>query len=155
MVKSGESQYLIGEFESNVVSGHRLSIPAKLRKELGNKIVISKGYEGCLLIVPEQKWETLVEPLVSRSFLDRNLRDTLRFLVGSSFQVILDSQGRFVIPQNLREYTDIKFSESQDKNAIFVGLVNWVEVWSKDKWLQQSKNIELNADSIAQELITQ
>ncbi len=154
MVKSGESQYMIGEFESNIVSGHRLSVPTKLRKQLGNKIVISKGYEGCLLIVPEQKWEVLVEPLTSRPFLDRNLRDTLRFLVGSSFQLALDNQGRFVIPQNLRDYTDIKFSESLEKSAIFIGLVNWVEVWSKERWLQQTKNIELNADSIAQELIT-
>jgi len=155
MVKNGENEYLAGEFESSLISGHRITVPTKLRKILGKKLVLSKGYEGCLIIVSQQKWEELVKPLTQKSFLDRNLRETLRFLVGSSHQISLDAQGRFVVPPVLREYAHLSFTDTKSDSAIFVGLVNWIEIWSKDQWTQQSQHLEQNADAIAQELITE
>lgn len=153
MVKTGESK-LIGEYSGKVVAGHRVALPAGLRKSLGNSFIMTKGYEGCILIVPSTSWEKLIQPMESRSFLDRNARDTLRFLVGSAFEVETDSQGRVVVPETLRKYAETLYSEGKDCEVVFVGLVNWIEIWEKSRWDERNSFIEENADGIAQELIS-
>lgn len=154
MVKTGESAKLIGEYTGKVVAGHRIALPSYLRKKLGEKFVVTKGYEGCLLIVPEQSWEKLIAPMENRSFLDRNARESLRFLVGSAFEMSSDSQGRIVVPETLRKYADTVYSDRKEKEVVFVGLVNWVEVWEKSRWDERAAYLEENADGIAQELIS-
>jgi MraZ protein len=154
MVKTGGDQKLIGEYTSKIVAGHRVSLPSALRKQLGKAFVLTKGYEGCLLIVPTQSWEKLIAPMESRSFLDRNVRDSMRFLVGSAFDATCDTQGRVVVPESLRKYADTEFVEKFDKEVVFVGLMNWIEIWEKKRWATRSEYLETNADSIAQILIS-
>lgn len=154
MVKTGESAKLIGEYSGKVVAGHRVALPAVLRKVLGNSFIMTKGYEGCILIVPSTSWEKLIQPMESRSFLDHNARDTLRFLVGSAFEVATDAQGRVVMPETLRKYAGTLYSDRKDCEIVFVGLVNWIEVWEKSRWEERASFIEENADGIAQELIS-
>jgi len=154
MVKHGEPGKLIGEYVGKVVSGHRVAFPAPLRKILGTSFIVTKGYEGCLLVVPSNSWEKLVQPMDSRSFLDRNARDSLRFLVGSAFEVTGDSQGRVVLPETLRKYADMVFNEKRDTEVVFVGLISWIEVWEKSRWTERAAFLEENADGIAQELIS-
>ena len=154
MVKAGESAKLIGEYSGKVVAGHRVAVPAALRKVLGSEFIMTKGYEGCILVVPSSSWEKLIQPMESRSFLDRNARDSLRFLVGSAFDVATDGQGRVVVPETLRKYAGTLFSEKRDCEVVFVGLVNWIEVWEKTRWEERTAFLEENADGIAQELIS-
>ena len=154
MVKTGDTTKLIGEYSGKVVAGHRVALPAALRKILGNSFVMTKGYEGCILVVPSTSWEKLTEPMESRSFLDRNARETLRFLVGSAFEVSTDAQGRVVMPESLRKYAGTIYTDKKETEVVFVGLVNWVEVWEKKRWEERSMYLEENADAIAQELIT-
>jgi len=154
MVKSGANPKLIGEYTNNLISGHRVVLPSTLRKKLGKSVILTKGYEGCLLLVPASAWENLVSPMQERSFLNRNVRDSLRFLVGSAFEVEADAQGRVVVPEALRKYANTEYVEKQEKEVVFVGLLNWVEVWDKSRWIERSNFVEANADSIASELIS-
>lgn len=154
MVKTGEITQLVGEYTGKVVAGHRVALPANLRKQLGSEFIMTKGYEGCLLVVPTASWQKLIEPMQVRSFLDRNVRDSMRFLVGSAFNLISDAQGRVVVPESLREYSKITYSEKREMEVVFVGLVNWVEIWEKRAWSDRSDYLADNADSIAQELLT-
>lgn len=153
MVKTGEATQLMGEYTGKVVAGHRVALPAQLRKMLGNSFVMTKGYEGCLLIVPTAAWDKLTNPMESRSFLDRNVRDSLRFLVGSAFQISCDQQGRVVVPESLRSYAKIAYTEKKESEVVYVGLINWIEVWDKNAWDDRSTYLEDNADAIAQELL--
>jgi MraZ protein len=153
MVKSGEHQKLIGEYTGKVVAGHRVALPASFRKVIGKEFIVTKGYEGCLLVVPRDSWQKLVEPMEARSFLDRNVRDSLRFLVGSAFDVETDVQGRVVVPESLRTYARLEFTEKKDTSVVFIGLMNWIEVWEKSKWDERNAYLEENADAIAQELL--
>ncbi|MCC7304388.1 cell division/cell wall cluster transcriptional repressor MraZ [bacterium] len=154
MVKSGDNAKLIGEYSGKVVSGHRIALPAALRKLLGSSFIMTKGYEGCILVVPMTSWEKLMEPMESRSFLDRNVRDSLRFLVGSAFEVQGDVQGRVVVPETLRDYAKTQYSDKRETEVVFVGLVNWIEIWEKGRWEERNAYLEENADGIAQELIS-
>jgi MraZ protein len=104
------------------------------------------------LLVPTEKWSVILEPLQKSSFFDRNIRDTLRFLVGSSYTIDTDKQGRIVVPAMLREYSKIAHTQNDSSEVVFVGLVNWAEIWEKSLWEQRLAYVEDNADEIAQEL---
>lgn len=137
---------LIGEYISKVGEKKRVSLPSKFRDELGENLILTRGYEDALIIVNKNKWETIASEVINGSFIDKNIRDTSRFLVGGAKEIDLDSQGRFVIPKSLYEHAQL------NEEIIFVGLVNWVEVWSKDKWDERLEYLKENSDKIAQEI---
>jgi MraZ protein len=137
---------LIGEYTSKVGEKKRVSLPSKFREELGNNLILTRGYEDALIIVNKELWKTIASEVISGSFIDKNIRDTSRFLVGGAKEIELDSQGRFVIPQSLFDHAQL------NEEIIFIGLYNWVEVWSKDKWEERVEYLKKNSDQIAQEL---
>ena len=141
----------LGEYASKLVAGYRVVVPPLFRRKLGKEFIIAKGYEGALIIVDYHRWDSLIEPLKAASFLDRNLRETLRFLVASAYSVKVDAQGRLVIPQALRTYAEIS-DKHIGKELVLLGTYNWIELWEKERWVKHKSYIEENADAIAQEL---
>ncbi len=141
---------LIGQYDTAVNEKGRTAIPAKFRKETGDKIVIAKWYEGCVVLVSQGKWVELIEKLVEhpKVAID-NVRETDRFILGSAFEMELDAQGRFVIPQLLREYGLLT------EKIVFVGLLNRIEIWNKDLWVQKEKYLQENAGEIIQKLVSE
>ena len=140
---------LIGEYRSKLGERKRISIPVQIRKKLGKQLIITRGYENSLVIVNKKMWERITKDIVDGSFIDKNTRDISRFLVGSASELTCDAQGRFVIPKALYEYSELG---KKGEEVVFVGLVNWVEVWSKEKWEERIKYVSKNADKISKEL---
>lgn len=137
---------LIGQYEGKVDSKGRAAFPKKLREELGNKVIITLGYENSLIIVKESNWKTLLSGTEGRPFIESDTRETQRFLLGGASGVELDSKGRFIIPYYLREFGQIK------EEIIFLGLNTYVELWDKDKWKIYQKNLEKKIDIISERL---
>ncbi len=134
---------LIGEYETKIGEKKRVAIPKKFRNELGGDLILTRGYEGTLVLVNKKMWEKIAKEVINGSFINKQIRDTTRFLVGSAVEVETDSQGRIVIPNSLYKYADFK------AEAIFVGLYNWVEIWEKNKWEERLKYLDKNSDEIA------
>ncbi len=137
---------LIGEHTSKVGEKKRISLPSKFRDELGENLILTRGYEDALILVNKDLWKTIASEVINGSFIDKNIRDTSRFLVGGAKEIELDSQGRFVIPQSLFEHAELT------DEVIFVGLVNWIEIWDKKKWNERVEYLKENSDQIAQEI---
>ena len=137
---------IIGEYKQKLTDRNRIAFPAKFREVLGNKLIVSKGYEGCLLIMSPDQWENLVSDSVSGPFVSGLVRDAARFLFGSASEVELDSQGRFVVPAYLSEYSGL------DSEGIFLGLGRWVELWSERKWNEKKKDVEDNSSAVGEKL---
>jgi MraZ protein len=137
---------LIGEYTGKIGEKKRVSLPRKFREELGEEIILTRGYEDALIIVNKKLWKTIASEVINGSFINKNIRDTSRFLVGSAKEVETDSQGRFVIPEALHEHAELS------DEVVFIGLVNWVEIWSKDKWLKRLDYLKKNGDEIADEI---
>ena len=53
----------IGEYEHSVDSKGRLIMPAKLREEIGEKFVVTKGLDGCLFAYSQKEWTAFEEKL--------------------------------------------------------------------------------------------
>ena len=132
----------LGHYQTNFDSQKgRTSVPKVYAKELGREAVITKGYEGSLLIVKKSDWESIVTQVTGQGFLSGFSRQTDRFLLGNAFEVTFDAQGRFVVPSKLREYAHL------GKEVIFVGVGNRIEVWDRTLW---EKNDEYLNENIAQ-----
>jgi len=134
---------LIGEYSSRLGDKKRVAIPKKFREELGNNLILTRGYEKCLVLVNKQMLERIAKEIVDGSFIDKNIRETTRFLVGSATEVETDKQGRVVIPTNLMDYANFK------NDLVFIGLMNWVEVWEKSEWEKKLTYLSQNSEEIA------
>lgn len=137
---------LIGQYRSKVSLKGRVAFPKKFREILGEKIILTRGYEGCLIAVSEKEWKTLVEATADKPFVFGPARDTARFLLGNAALVELDEQGRFIIPPHLREYSQL------GNEVVFLGLNRYVEIWSKERWEDYQRYLSKNIDHISERL---
>jgi MraZ protein len=137
---------LIGEYKSKLGKKKRVSLPKKFRDQLGDNLILTRGYEQALIIVNEKLWKNIAKEIMNGSFINKDIRDTSRFLVGGAKEIDLDPQGRFVIPKSLLEHAQIK------DEVVFIGLVNWIEVWDKEKWQERLKYLKDHGEQIAQEI---
>ena len=137
---------IIGEYQSKIGEKKRIALPKKMRDEIGNQLILTRGYENCLVLVNKKMWETVASEVMNGSFINSKIRETSRFLVGSAIEVDPDIQGRFVIPQALFEHG--KF----DEDIVFIGLINWIEIWDKDEWNKKLKQLQAKSSEIADEL---
>ncbi len=137
---------LIGEYQTKIGEKKRLAIPKKFRDELGEKLILTRGYENTLILVNEEMWNTIAKEVINGSFINKNIRDTTRFLVGSATEIAPDTQGRIVVPNSLYTYGQFM------NEIIFVGLYNWIEIWSKEKWEERLNYLYENNDEIAKEI---
>jgi MraZ protein len=137
---------LLGQYESHVGEKNRVGFPKKFREILGDKLIITQGYENSLIVVSEENWKQLLEGTEGRPFTEGQTRETQRFLLGGASSTELDSKGRFVIPSYLRDFAEIK------DEVVFLGLSRYVEIWDKSTWTEYKKNLEKNIDKISQTL---
>ncbi len=126
---------LSGQYESKLSKKYQTAFPRRLREEMGNKIVITKSIDSCLFVVSEDKWSTLLEGTENMPFTDQATRELQRYLFGNAVTITLDNQGRFVIPDYLREFAHI------EKTIIFVGVSRYVEIWDKAEWKKNEQKI--------------
>ncbi|MBN1169200.1 hypothetical protein JXA63_04900 [Candidatus Woesebacteria bacterium] len=138
---------LIGQYKSKLTDKDRISVPKKIREELGDDLVLARWYENCLILVSKEGWENLLERLTGgKGLITSPVRDIDRFILASGFEVELDSQGRFVLPELLKEHASIEVE------AVFLALGDRVEIWSADKWFEQEQNIQLKADEAIEKI---
>lgn len=137
---------LIGEYHGKLSNKKRTSLPKKFRNELGENIILTRGYEDALILVNQDMWQKIAQDVINGSFINKNIRDTNRFLVGGAVEIDTDKVGRFIIPEALFEHAGLK------KDVVFIGLINWIEIWDKEKWENKLKYLKENGEDIANEI---
>lgn len=138
---------LVGQYESKIGAKNRVAFPKKFREILGDKLIITLGYENSLVIVSEQNWKALLEGTEGKPFIQKGARETQRFLLGGASNISLDSKGRFVVPSYLRSFAKIK------NQAVFLGLSRFVEMWDRERWEAYRLNLEKTIDKISEKLV--
>ncbi len=137
---------LIGEYSHNLDPKKRLSIPAKLRKELGSSAVLTRGLDGCLWLFPLPQWKVLAERISALPMAQADSRSFSRLLLSGASGVAFDSLGRILIPDYLKEYAKL------GRDVVIAGVHTRVELWDKAVWDRYTKQLEKNGDAIAQKL---
>ena len=135
---------LIGEYEHSLDAKGRLIMPAKLREDIGEKFIITKGLDGCLFAFSIVEWKNFEEKLRSLPISNKDARKFSRFFFAGAIECEIDKQGRFLISSNLREFAEL------EKDVIIVGMDSRIEIWSKEKWNKFDEDI--SADEIAEKM---
>ena len=135
---------LMGEFEHNLDTKGRISMPAKLRKDMGEIFVLTKGLDGCLFAFSKDEWLNFETKLKALPLSDKNARNFVRFFLSGATECEIDKQGRFLIPSNLRTAAKL------EKEAVIIGVGTRLEIWDKALW--EKKDEEISADEIAENM---
>ena len=149
MVQSGRKWVIamfIGQYAHNLDDKNRLTVPAKFRSKLGDKAIITVGFDKCLAIYTQEEWSNLQNKLLALNANQSDTRKYLRFLVGSATECDCDNNGRVTLPANLLQYGSIK------KEIIILGSLNHIEIWSKEEWATYYENASKHFDSVAEKL---
>jgi MraZ protein len=141
---------LIGEYIHTIDEKNRVSLPVKFRKEMGRKIIITPGLGQCLFIFTIKEWMKVSKRLSSSdadlSFLKADQRSFNRFMFGRAAEVEVDSIGRILIPDFLKDRIGLKNS------VALIGVEDRVEVWNEKKWSEQKEIVEKQAEQLAEKL---
>ena len=135
---------LIGEYEHTIDAKGRLSMPSKLRRDIGEAFIVTKGLDGCLFAFSQDEWKNFETKLKALPLSDKNARNFVRFFLAGATECEIDKQGRFLIPSNLREAGKL------EKEAVIIGVGTRLEIWNKEVWT--SKDEEISADEIAENM---
>ncbi len=136
---------MTGEYQHSLDSKGRLFIPAKLREELGEKFYITLSMDRCLCAYSSENWAAFSERVSAMPYIKQR---KMRPLFAHAAKCELDSQGRALIPQNLREYAGFT------KNVTVIGCNNHAELWDSEAWKEvfEAETTPENIAAVMEEL---
>lgn len=130
---------MTGEYLHTLDSKGRLSIPARLREDLGDVFYLTLSMDKCLSVFSSESWQMFSDKVKAMPYVNQR---KMRPLFAFAAKCELDAQGRILIPQNLRDFAELK------KNVTVVGCNDHAELWDSDNWKALTA-IETTPDNIA------
>ena len=115
-----------GTYENKMDTKGRAFIPAKLRRDCGDRFVLTRWLDSCVAVYTVEAWNVLADKL--RALPSAKARDTQRFFFSAAETVELDKQGRVLIPPVLRQFANL------DGDIVVIGAGERMEIWSKARW---------------------
>lgn len=144
---SGKKWYmLIGEYRHTLDDKKRLAVPASFRKELGRKVVLTRGLDSCLFLYPVKEWQKMAGKLSTLSMGQAETRSFNRFMFAGASSAEIDGLGRVLIPDFLKSFAGL------GTKVVLAGVNDRVEIWDEAKWLAHTGRVEKEADRLAQKL---
>ena len=129
----------MGEYSHTIDAKGRLIIPSRLRDLLGEEFIMTRGLDGCISIYSMEEWAIFEQKLRALPLNDEDARALMRFFVAGATPCEIDKQGRILIPQTLRDFAGI------DKEVVTAGMLNRIEIWSKENWERKNNHDDMNA----------
>ncbi len=127
---------MTGTYEHTLDAKGRVFIPFRLRPELGEVFYLTISVDDCLCAYSQESWDRFYEKVLA---LPKRQQLRMRPLFANASRCELDSQGRVIIPQKLRERVGM------EKNITIVGNGECAEFWDSDRWN------EISAEESSQE----
>ena len=136
----------MGEYHHNLDSKGRLIIPAKLREQIGDKMVLTRGMEGCIFGYPMEEWQKIEAKLAKLPLTKRNTRKFMRMFYSGAMECEFDKQGRVNLTPTLKLHAKLI------KNCVIIGVSDRIEIWSKERWESFEEEANEDYDDIAEDL---
>lgn len=135
-----------GSYEYNIDDKGRILLPMKFRNEIGEKLYLIKGYEGCISLFKQDDFDRYITNLQNLPYESRKVRQYQRILLQSVVELSIDKVGRILIPsKTLKEY-------QIGKSILLLGSIDHLEIWDLEKWHsykeENEQNFELDAESL-------
>jgi MraZ protein len=125
---------LIGEFECRLDDKSRIILPSALKKQISpeahDKFVINRGFEGCLVLYPQNVWDETTSGMNRLNLFIKENRQFVRAFNNGATPLSLDSQNRLLLPKPLLDYASI------EREIILFAYSDRIEVWDKKAYLE-------------------
>lgn len=135
----------MGEYHQKLDEKGRLIIPSKLRNDLGDSFIVTRGLDNCLFIYPRTEWNNIINKYKELPNT-KDARNFMRFFLSGATVCEFDKQGRISISSPLANYAKL------NKDCIIIGVNDRLEVWSNESWNQFIETNEDNLSDIADNL---
>jgi MraZ protein len=136
----------IGEYTHAIDDKKRVTLPAKFKAELGKKVVVTRGLDNCLFLFPHKTWEAVSAETAKLGLMQADTRGFSRFMFSGASEIEVDSLGRILVPDYLKSFAGLK------SEVVFAGVHNRIEIWNEKRWDAYKKQIENDAESMAEKL---
>ncbi len=130
----------MGEYHHSLDDKKRLIIPSKLREDLGDYVIVTRGLEDCLFIYSQNAWNDIVNKLKTLPFTKKDARSFTRLFLSGATVCEFDKQGRITLKEPHTNYASLI------KDCVIVGVNDRLEIWSKANWDNYFSN---NKESMA------
>lgn len=134
----------IGEYTHTLDPKNRLSMPSRFRRELGKAVVVTRGLDHCLFVYPQKEWTKEAAQHAAHASGSAAGRGLARLFLAGAMEVDIDSAGRVLIPDHLRQYAGLS------AKVVVAGVAGRVEIWDEEAWRTYTQSIERDADRLAE-----
>lgn len=136
---------LLGEYHHNIDDKGRMIIPSKLREEIGDSFILTRGLDHCLFIYPQEEWQQIITKYKELPNT-KDARNFMRFFLSGATECNFDKQGRISIPLPLITYASLTHE------CVIIGVNDRLEIWSKEKWEEFMETNENEFSELAEHL---
>ena len=133
----------IGEYTHNIDDKNRFSLPARFRKALGRKVVVTRGKDHCLFLYPIRTWLQISQEVKKLGHISHeitspgnDLNRYARFTFAGASEIEIDAIGRVLVPEFLRQFAELK------STIVITGVHDRVELWNDKNWSAYRKKLE-------------
>ena len=138
---------LIGEVSHTIDAKGRYIVPAKFRDDLGERFIVTKGFEHCLFVYTLAAWQEAMTTMSTLSTTNAEARKFARNFFSGAAEVEIDKQFRILLPVNLREHAGLS------KEIVTIGVANKLEIWDKQRWQQYLEGAAEEYESAAENFV--
>lgn len=125
----------LGQYTYTVDSKGRITIPVRFRAALSSGAYVTQGYERNLMVYTTESFDGLARKASALSATNPEVRAVRRMIFGGATEVALDSNGRILIPEFLRQYAGL------DGECTVVGVGEYFEIWQARAWESELKSV--------------
>ncbi len=136
----------MGEYHHSLDDKKRLIIPSKLREDLGDYVIVTRGLEDCLFIYSQSAWNDIVNKLKTLPFTKKDARSFTRLFLSGATVCEFDKQGRITLKEPHTNYASLI------KDCVIVGVNDRLEIWSKTNWDNYFSNNKESMSDVADHL---